>query len=181
MLLAAEVHRALRGGKSMKFAAFAAFAVALGMGGPAFADGLQSAFAAVGSDLQAKGGGLAALNGACPKSNNDEWEYLASALFVPISAADSAVLVNTGRCNGGNGSGQYLVLNQGGTARVVKDAGIADMSFLATNAYFIDGVLTLYGNRWLPADAHCCPSKKATLEFNLKTGSRKLTVLDGDN
>jgi hypothetical protein len=69
---------------------------------------------------------------------------------------------------------------RGGTARVITDASIADMSFLATNAYFFDDTLTLYGTRWLPNDAHCCPSKKANLEFNLKTGNRKLTILDGN-
>ncbi len=147
----------------------------------AHADGVQSAFGVVGGRLQSHGGGLAPLLGACPQSNNDNWQYVGSALFVPISATDSAVVVNTGQCDGGNGSGQYLVINHGGAARIINDATIGDMSFLATGAYFIDGVLTLYGNRWLPNDAHCCPSKKANLEFNLATGSRKLTILNDNN
>ena len=69
---------------------------------------------------------------------------------------------------------------QGDVARVITDAGIGDMSFLATNAYFYDNTLTLLGNRWLPSDPHCCPSKKASLEFNLKTGDRKLTILNNE-
>lgn len=127
------------------------------------------------------GGGLAPLQASCPKSNNDEWQYVSSALFVPISQSDSAVLVNAGSCAGGNGSGQYLVLLQRGAAHVVTDAGIGDMSFLASSAYYDDGALTLYGSRWLPDDPHCCPSKKANLEFNLKTGGHKLTILEGNN
>ena len=146
-----------------------------------YADGVQSAFDAVGARLQSQRGGLAPLYAACPKSNNDNWQYVGSALFVPMKPADSAVVVNTGQCNGGNGSGQYLVIVSGGAARIVNDAAIGDMSFLATNAYFFDGILTLNGDRWLPNDAHCCPSKKANLEFNLATGRSKLTILDGNN
>jgi hypothetical protein len=165
----------------MKLASAAFLAAVAGMASPAHADGLNGAYAAVSTRLQAHGGGLAPLYAACPKTHNDGWEYVGSALFVPISQTDSAVLVNTGSCNGGNGSGQYLAIDHGGVARLITDARLADMSFLATNAYFNDDTLTLYGNRWLPDDAHCCPSKKANFEFNLKTGSRKLTVLDGNN
>ena len=118
---------------------------------------------------------------SCPKSNNDNWEYVGSAVFVPISQTDSAVVVNTGQCDGGNGSGQYLVLNRGGAARVVNDTDIGDMSFLATSAWFADGTLTLYGSRWLADDAHCCPSKKANLEINVRTGSHKLTIVNDSN
>jgi hypothetical protein len=164
----------------MKLAAAGLFIAVMGAAGTAHADSLQSAFAAVSNSLKPHGGGLAPLYAACPKSNNDDWQYIGSAVFVPISQTDSAVLVNTGWCNGGNGSGQYLVINRAGVARLITDAGIADMSFLATNAYLSDDTLTLYGNRWLPDDPHCCPSKKANLEFNLKTGSRKLTILDGN-
>jgi hypothetical protein len=165
----------------MKIAAVGALAVLLAMACPARPDDLQSASAALSARLQSKGGGLAPPYASCPKSHDDEWEYVGSAIFVPISRTDSAVLINTGRCDGGNGSGQYLVMNQRGVARVIPDARIADMSFLATNAYYVDDTLTLYGNRWLPSDAHCCPSKKANFEFNLKTGTRKLTILDGNN
>jgi len=162
----------------MKVAVLGSLAILLSASCAAQADGVQSAFGAVGGRLQSKGGGLAPFLASCPKSNNDNWEYVGSALFVPISQTDSAVVVNTGQCDGGNGSGQYLVLNKAGAARLVNDADIGDMSFLATSAYYFDGTLTLYGNRWLPSDAHCCPSKKANLEFNLKTGSRKLSIVN---
>jgi hypothetical protein len=127
----------------MRIAAAGALAVVLAATCPARPDDLQSASAAVSARLQSKGGGLAPLYASCPKSNNDEWEYVGSALFVPISQTDSAVLINTGRCDGGNGSGQYLVMSQRGVARVITDARIADMSFLATNAYYFEDTLTL--------------------------------------
>lgn len=165
----------------MKFAAFGALSVAIGLSGSAYADGLQKAYSAVGSYLQSRGGGLAPFYASCPKVDNDEWQSVASALVVPLSQTDSAVLVNTSMCNGGNGSGQYLAITQRGATRLVLDAGFGDMSFLASNAYFYGDTLTLYGSRWLPNDPHCCPSKKANLEFNLKTGGRKLTILNDSN
>jgi hypothetical protein len=165
----------------MKIAAVVALAIITGTVCSAHADSLQSAYATVSGVLQARGGGLAKLFASCPKSNNDEWQFVGSALLAPISETDSAVLLNTGFCNGGNGSGQYLVIYQRGVARLVTDAGIGDMSFLASRVFYFDGTLALYGSRWLPDDPHCCPSKKANLDFNLKTGSHKLTILDGDN
>jgi hypothetical protein len=135
----------------------------MGAAGPAQADGLQGAITAVSKHLRDHGGGLALLSASCPESNNDEWQYIGSAVFGPISQTDRAVLVNTGRCNGGNGSGQYLVITRGGVARLITDAGIADMSFLAESAYFGDDTLTLYGNRWMTDDPHCCPSKEGQL------------------
>jgi hypothetical protein len=162
----------------MRAALLASLALLLASSSFAHADGVQSAFSAVGARLQAQGGGLAPMFASCPKGHDNSWQYVGSALFVPISPTDSAVLVNTGHCDGGNGAGQYLVLNRGGGAKLVNDSTIGDMSFLATNAYFLDGTLTLYGDRWLPDDPHCCPSKKANLEFNLATGARKLTVID---
>jgi hypothetical protein len=164
----------------MKLAAVGSLIVLLSAACPAHADGLQSAFGAVAGRLGAHSGGLAPFFTLCPKSNNDEWQFVSSALFVPISQMDSAVLVNTGQCNGGNGAGQYVVLNMLGTTRLVADPLIGDMSFIASNAYFFDSTLTLYGARWMPDDPHCCPSKKANLDINVKTGRHKLTVLDSN-
>jgi hypothetical protein len=164
----------------MKIAATGAIAFLLTTALSARADGLQNAYAAVAGLLQGQGGGLALLSDSCPKGTDTTVQYLTSAVFVPISQTDSAVVVNTAQCNGGNGSGQYLVMNLRGTSRVITDAGIGDESFLASNAYFSDDTLTLYGYRWLPSDGHCCPSKKANLEFNLKTGKSKLTIVKGN-
>ena len=92
----------------------------------------------------------------------------------------AAVLVDPGHCNGGNGSAQYLVIGHGGGARVVTDADIQDMSFLALNMYLDGNALKLYGNRWLKTDPHCCPSQKATLEYDLKTHRHKFTISGRD-
>lgn len=152
------------------------FAAIIGLTGAARADGLQSAYGAVGNLLHARGGGLASFYASCPQNADTLWQYVTSALYVPISQNDSAVIINIGHCDGGNGSGQYVVLNQRGATRLLDDPRIGDMSFLATSADFYEDTLTLRGNRWLESDPHCCPSKKAELEFNLKTGARKFTV-----
>jgi hypothetical protein len=54
------------------------------------------------------------------------------------------------------------------------------MSFLASDMYLDGDTLKLYGSRWLKTEPHCCPSKKATLEYNLKTHRHKFTIT-GDN
>jgi hypothetical protein len=144
------------------------------------ADDLQVAHAAVTAMLQKDGGGLVGFLAACPKKNADPWQYVGSTTIVAVDEADRGVLVNTGYCNGGNGAGQYLVIIQNGAAHIVSDIGIKDMSFLADNMYAEDGSLVLYGNHWLDNDPHCCPSKKATLEYNIKTHQHKLTIV-GDN
>jgi hypothetical protein len=164
----------------MKIAAFGALAILVAMTGSARADDIQNAFAAVNVLLEKDGGGLVARQALCPKGYDNSVEWAASATFVEISEADRAILVDSGHCNGGNGSGQYLVIIQGGAARVVTDAEIQDMSFLASNMYVDGDTLTLYGNRWLKTDPHCCPSKKATLEYNLKTRRHTFTIV-GNN
>ena len=113
---------------------------------------------------------------SCPKANLDGWEYVGSSTVVFINEADAAVLVNVGLCNGGNGSGQYLAVIQNGTANIVTDIGLADMEFLADRMYVDGDSVFLYGSRWLKNDPHCCPSRKATLEYNLKTHQHKLTL-----
>ena len=152
----------------MKITAAGALAILLATPCPARPDPLQSAFAVVSMRLQSQGGGLALLYDSCPKTDNDEWESVSSALIVPINRTDSAVLINTGRCNGGNGSGQYLVLSQRGVTRVITDAAIGDMSFLATNAYYFDNTLTLYGNRWMPLTRTAVHQRKPTWSSILK-------------
>jgi hypothetical protein len=144
------------------------------------ADDLQKALDAVNAVLQKDGGGVVALQSSCPKKDDDSSQYVVSSTVVSVNQADRAVLVDTGDCGGGNGSWQYLVVLQNGAANVVTDAGLGDMSFLADHMYVDGNSLFLYGNRWLKNDPHCCPSKKATLEYNLKTHQHKLTNV-GDN
>lgn len=148
--------------------------------GAAHADVLQSAFDAVDASLKSDGG-LVPYQGLCrrPLDLEDSRQFVGSSIVVFVDQSDQAVLVNTGRCDGGNGSGQYLVIIQNGTANLVTDAGLADMRFLASNMYADGDSLFLYGNRWLSKDPHCCPSKKATLEYNVKTHRHKLTITGG--
>ena len=162
----------------MKLWATAALAFLLSVAA-AHADDLQKAFDAVGATLQKDGGGLVPLYAACPKKNADPWLYVGSSVVVFFSETDRAILVNAGLCNGGNGSAQYLVIIENGVA-TLADVGLKDMSFLADNMYAEGNTLSLYGNRWLNNDPHCCPSKKAILEYNVKTHQRKLTIVGDD-
>jgi hypothetical protein len=164
----------------MKIAVFGALVLLAAMTGSARADDIQTAYAAVNSLLQKDGGGLVARHALCPQGQDNSVQWAASATVVEINETDRAILVNSGQCGGGNGSGQYLVIVQRGSARVVTDAGIEDMSFLASNMYLDGDTLTLYGDRWLNSDPHCCPSKKARLEYDLKTRRHKLAIV-GDN
>jgi hypothetical protein len=146
----------------------------------AHADDLQKAFNAVNALLHEDHRGLVALRGACPDKDDAPWQFVTSSTVVFINEADRAILVNSGYCNGGNGNGQHLVVIENGAAKVVIDAGVEDMNFLAVSMYSEGGSLFLYGDRWLTGDPHCCPSKKATLEYNLETHQHKYTNL-GDN
>jgi hypothetical protein len=85
-------------------------------------------------------------------------------------------LIDTGICSGGNKHGQYFVVTHQGAARLITDAGIDDMSFLGKIGYVDGDIVYFDGVRWLPNDPHCCPSKNATLEYNLKTGKHKFTL-----
>jgi hypothetical protein len=163
----------------MKIAAFGLLTL-VAIAGAARAEDIQNAYAAVNALLQKNGGGLVPRQASCPQGHDNSVEWATSATVVEIGETDRAILIDSGHCNGGNGSGQYLVIVQGGTAQVVTDAEIKDMSFLASNMYLDGDSLKLYGNRWLKTDPHCCPSKKATLEYSLKTHRHKFKNA-GDN
>ena len=143
------------------------------------ADELHQAFDAMGAIVK-KDGGLVLRQASCPTNNDNPGQYVVSSTVVSVNNTDRAVLVDTGDCGGGNGSWQYLVVILNGAAHVVTDAGIEDMSFLADHMYAEGDSVFLNGNRWLSNDPHCCPSKKATLQYNLKTRQHKLTI-EGDN
>jgi hypothetical protein len=97
---------------------------------PVLGDDLRRTHAAIGALLQKDGGGLVPLRSACPTKNADPWEYADGSQIVAINDKDSAVLVDTHQCAGGNKHGQYLAIVQNDVARVVTDAEIDDMSFL---------------------------------------------------
>jgi clan AA aspartic protease (TIGR02281 family) len=142
---------------------------------------LQNAQNAIGAVLQKDGGGLVANRSSFPSLNlldrsNDGWEYIASTHVVPINGMDNAILIDSTMCNGGNGHGQYLVIMQKGSARVITNAEIADMSFIGRIGW-VDGTsVFLTGHRWDPSDPHCCPSREATLEYDIRTGQHKFIL-----
>lgn len=162
----------------MKIWSSAALAVLLSVGS-AHADVLQTAFDALNTRLKTDGGGLVLYQASCrhPLDPDDNREFVASSTVVFINKSDQAVLIDTGLCSGGNGSGQHLVVVQNGEPSIITDIGIQDMNFLAEHMYADDDSLFLYGSRWLQNDPHCCPSRKATLEYNIKTKEHKLTLV----
>jgi hypothetical protein len=159
--------------------AWAAAVVILLSAGGARADVLQTAFDAVNARLKTSDRGLVLYQASCrhPLDPSDSREYVGSSTVVFIDKSGQAVLINTGLCNGGNASVQHLVIIQNDQANIVTNIGIEDMNFLADNMYADGDKLSLYGSRWLQNDPHCCPSRKATLEYNIKTQEHKLTLL----
>jgi uncharacterized protein/predicted aspartyl protease len=145
------------------------------------ADDLRNAQNSIGSLLQKNGGGLAANQKGCPSIDisdraNDGWEYVEKTQSVAINETSTAILIDSEMCNGGNGYGQYLVITESGSARVITNAEIADMSFLGSISRVEENSVILTGHRWGPNDPHCCPSREATLEYDIRTGQHKFTL-----
>jgi hypothetical protein len=161
----------------MKIWSATALAMLLSVGS-AHADMLQTAFDALNGMLKVCGGGLVLYQASChqPLDPNDNREYLGSSTVVFIDKSDQAVLINTGLCNGGNASVQHLVVIQNGEPNIITNIGIQDMNFLADHMYADGSSIVLYGSRWMQNDPHCCPSRKAMLEYNIKTQEHKLTL-----
>jgi hypothetical protein len=163
----------------MKTIASVALSIVL-VAAPAYADDLQNAHAAITRLLQKDGGGLVSPRSACPNRNADPWEFADTSNVVSITDTDKAVLVDTHQCAGGNKHGQYLVVIQNSVAQVVTDAEIDDMSFLANNMRVEGTTLALEGYRWLNQDPHCCPSKRAILQYDVKTHQHRF-IITGDS
>jgi hypothetical protein len=146
--------------------------------GCAHADVLQTAFDALNARLKTDGGGLVLFQASCrrPLDPDDNRQFVSSSTVVFIDKSDQAVLINTGLCNGGNGSGQHLIVIRNGSPSIITNIGIEDMNFLADHIYAEGNSIFLDGSRWLPNDPHCCPSRKATLEYNVKTHEHKLAL-----
>jgi hypothetical protein len=133
------------------------------------ADDLQSSREAVSQLLKKEGGGLVAQESKCPKKIVNLWEFVTDTQVVPINASSNAILINSEMCGGGNKNGQYLVVAQNGKSEVITNAEIGDMSFLGKITHVDGDIIYLSGMRWLENDPHCCPSKDAVLEYNVKT------------
>ncbi len=154
------------------------FAVALPLfSGQSLADELQSARDAVNRALKSDGAGLVSRLSACPKSEDDNGsEYVTLIQSVPVGDASEATLIDSGMCGGGNKHGQYLVITRHGKSQLVTDAEIGDMSFIGEISHVDGNKVFLSGNRWLPDDPHCCPSRQAVLEYDVETGKHSLKL-----
>ncbi len=137
---------------------------------------------AIGAVLQRNTGGLATKRSSCPSRDisdraNDGWEFVTGTQAAPIDETSNAILIDSNMCNGGNGHGQYLVISQKGSTRIITDAEIADMSFLGSSIRVEGTSVFLTGVRWGTDDPHCCPSNKATLQYDIRTGQHKFILV----
>lgn len=137
---------------------------------------LKASVAAECGSLPRCSGGLVARFDQCPKDADLE-EYVQEYQVVPIDSTSNAMLIWTRMCGGGNKNGQYFAISTGKGAELITDAEVGDMSFIAQQMSASDGVVSLYGSRWMPDDAHCCPSKEGTLEYDTKTKKHRFIGL----
>jgi hypothetical protein len=146
---------------------------------PACADDLQKARSAVNSFLVKDGGGLVSSKALCPPAVGNLQEYVTRIEFVPVNATTNALLLSSEMCGGGNKHGQYLYISKSwGGGDLVTDAEIGDMSFIGSISHVEGDTVYLFGNRWMPNDPHCCPSKQGTLEYNVTTKQHAFKVKD---
>ena len=137
---------------------------------------LRASVAAECDSLAHCSAGLVRHRDYCPTDAHLE-EYAVEYHVVPINRMANAILIWTRPCGGGNKIGQYFAIATGGEVELITDAEIGDMSFIAQGMSASDGVVSLYGSRWMPNDAHCCPSKEGTLEYDTRTKKHRFTGL----
>ncbi|MDJ0447833.1 hypothetical protein [Methylocystis sp. JR02] len=147
------------------------------LSGVARGDELRSAREAVDRALKNdEGGGLVARQSACPQSVDDASEYITRVELAPVGDSTDITLIDSAMCGGGNRHGQYLVVTRRGKSNLVRDTEIGDMSFLGEIMRVDGNKVVLSGNRWLPDDPHCCPSRRAVLEYDVETGKHSLKL-----
>ncbi|MCP4182106.1 MAG: hypothetical protein GY761_02140 [Hyphomicrobiales bacterium] len=126
--------------------------------------------------LSKQGSGLVGRFESCPGNDQTEWgfKFIRAVDMKPVDATQTAVLIDTGQCSGGNENGQYLVIASSSSADLILADIIGDMRFAITSYHVGDaGTLQLQGVRWKENDPHCCPSQKGTLNYSLDTGVTK--------
>jgi clan AA aspartic protease (TIGR02281 family) len=143
---------------------------------------LQKAERALGTFLGKDGGGLVTTRSACPGGESSDdinigWEVVRATEVAPIEGVGNAILIDTSQCGGGNKHGQYLVITRDGSANVITNAEIDDMSFIGRSIRAEGTSLFLPGVRWRPhVDPHCCPFAEATLQYDVKTGKHRFIL-----
>ena len=93
-----------------------------------------------------------------------------------VDSGINSVLLTSAFC-GGNGVNKTLVLLKNSKPDIVKDFAMGDMDFLGEMRSIRGRAIVFYGEKWKSDDAHCCPSQKAELLFNIDTGQQSLKVV----
>jgi hypothetical protein len=122
--------------------------------------------------LKNKGRGAVSKRASCP-NNSSDIEYFVDYTHKPVDDNSSIVNAFTMLCPEGNSVNQYLILLQGSGGRVIAGDLIGDMNFKGDDIRIDGDTIIIEGVKWSPNDAHCCPSKEGTLEYNIKTGKHK--------
>lgn len=122
-----------------------------------------------------RGKGAVSQREKCPKSSADI-QYITDYKIVPINDSSSAVSVFTMSCPEGNSVDQFLIIIQNGKGQVVASDLVGDSNFKGGEMWVDGNTLYLQGDKWARDDAHCCPSKEGTFEYNISTGSHKFKL-----
>jgi hypothetical protein len=154
------------------------FAVFTALAAPAAADEFSCSFNAINAYLKTdwekflaweptapkdEKTGIVSRYAACPPTEQGGMlEYMDGFQLVPIDEKRDAILIDTHQCGGGNKHGQYFLISANGKCDLIRDPKIGDMSFK--------------GMRWTDSDAHCCPSREGTLEYDVSTGRYKFKL-----
>jgi hypothetical protein len=115
--------------------------------------------------------GLIPRHAKCPPMEQGGMlEYMDSFTLTPVGGDVDGILIDTHQCGGGNKSGQYFVVSRNGKCEMALTSEVGDMSFIAESMFATDNGVTLRGRKWMSNDAHCCPSREGTLDYDVKTG-----------
>jgi hypothetical protein len=132
---------------------------------------------ALNSFLKKRGDGAVSQSEKCPKTSDNIW-YAIDYKIVPINDSSSAMTVFVMLCPQGNYSDEYLIVIENGKGRVVANDLIGVSKFMSSSMWVQGNTIYLEGSKWLTNDAHCCPSKEGTLEYNIKTNQHRFKLRD---
>ena len=142
------------------------------------ADDMKIAITAVKAKMKKSGNVFATTFAEC-KDRKGEYlsgEYMTKSQLLRVDSSTNAVLLTSAFC-GGNGINKTLVLVKNSKPEIVKDFAMGDMEFLGEMRSISGRTIVFHGDKWKPDDAHCCPSQKAELRFNVDTGQQSLKVV----
>ncbi len=123
--------------------------------------------------LRKGGGGIVPAQRKCPRNTDNMLEVPVQTKVAKIDSKRSAVVVYTELCNGGNRSGEYLIITEGNSGQFISDAEIGDLNFTVDKIAVNGNLILLTGSKWQKEDAHCCPSLDGIIEYNLDTKKQR--------